>query len=95
MCYKAILENGGALISVPCRYKNQKMRKVVDNYLHALKFVPECFKTQKKKLDKVVNTYFSTIHFLTECFITQETCDKGFNKSFLHFGSIQNSRSIQ
>ena len=49
MCCKVILENGGALMSVPCRYKNQKMRKVVDNYLHALKFVPECFKTQKKK----------------------------------------------
>ena len=53
MCCKVILENGGALMSVPCRYKNQKMRKVVDNYLHALKFVPECFKTQKKNLIKM------------------------------------------
>ena len=53
MCCKVILENGGALMSVPCRYKNQKMRKVVDNYLHALKFVPECFKTQKKNLIKL------------------------------------------
>ena len=53
MCCKVILENGGALMSVPCRYKNQKMRKLVDNYLHALKFVPECFKTQKKNLIKL------------------------------------------
>ena len=53
MCCKVILENGGALMSVPCRYKNQKMRKVVDNYLHVLKFVPECFKTQKKNLIKL------------------------------------------
>ena len=53
MCCKVILENGGALMSVPCRYKNQKMRKLVDNYLHALKFVPECFKTQKKTLIKL------------------------------------------
>ena len=44
---KAILENGGILKSVPNCYKNQEMcNKVVNNYPHALRFVPECFMTQ-------------------------------------------------
>ena len=30
-------------------YKNQEMcNKAVDNYSHALEFVPECYKTQEK-----------------------------------------------
>ena len=41
MCDKAVLENGGALNSVPNCYKNQEMcNKAVDNYRHALEFVP-------------------------------------------------------
>ena len=72
MCDKAILGNGGTLISVPDHYKNQEMRsKAVDNYLHALEFVPECYKTQKM-CDKAINTYLSTIKFVPECFMTQE-----------------------
>ena len=48
MCDKAILENGGTLKPVSDCYKNQKMcNKVVDNYPHALDFVPECYTTQK------------------------------------------------
>ena len=44
---KAILENGGILKSVPNCYKNQEMcNKIVNNYPHALRFVPECFMTQ-------------------------------------------------
>ena len=44
---KSILENGGILKSVPNCYKNQEMcNKVVNNYPHALRFVPECFMTQ-------------------------------------------------
>ena len=47
MCDKAILENGGALKSVPGCYKNQEIcNKSVNNYLHALEFVRECYKTQ-------------------------------------------------
>ena len=39
---KAILEKDGTLESVPACYKNQEMRnKPVDNYPHALKFVPD------------------------------------------------------
>ena len=39
---KAILENGGTLKSVPDCYKNQETyNKAVDNYPHALEFVPE------------------------------------------------------
>ena len=42
---KATLENGGTLKSVPYCYKNQEMcNKAVENYSHALEFVPECFK---------------------------------------------------
>ena len=42
ICDKAILENGGPLESVPNWYKTKEMcDKVVDNYLHALEFVPD------------------------------------------------------
>ena len=42
MCAKAILENNGTLKSVPDCYKYQEMcNKAVDNYPHALEFVPE------------------------------------------------------
>ena len=36
--------------------------KAVYNYPHALKFVPECYKTQKT-CDKIVKTYHPTIKF--------------------------------
>ena len=43
MCDKTVLENHGTWKSVPQCYKNQEMcNKVVDNYPHSLKFVPEC-----------------------------------------------------
>ena len=46
MCDKVILENGGTLKS-DC-YKNQEMcNKAINDYSHALEFVPECYKTQK------------------------------------------------
>ena len=45
-------------------------RKAVDNYPHALEFVPECYKTQKM-YDKAVNTYASSIKFVPEYFMTQ------------------------
>ena len=41
MCDKSILENSGTLKSVPDCCKNQEMcSKSVDNYPHALEFVP-------------------------------------------------------
>ena len=44
---KAFLENDGALKSIPDCYKNQEIcNKAVDNYLHALEFVLECYKAQ-------------------------------------------------
>ena len=43
--------------------------KAVDNYPNALKFVPECYKTQEM-CDKVVNTHSSTIQFVPECYNT-------------------------
>ena len=56
--------------------KNKEMcNKAVDNYHHALEFVPECYKTLKM-CGKAVNTYHSTIKFVPECFMTQETCNK-------------------
>ena len=46
---KAIFENDETLESVPDSYKNQEMyHKAVDNYLHILQFVPNCYITQKK-----------------------------------------------
>ena len=54
MCDEAILENGGTL-----EYK-EMCNKAVDNYSHALKFVPDCYMTEKM-YDKAVNTHSSTI----------------------------------
>ena len=39
--------------------------KAVQNYPHALEFVPECYKTQNM-CDKAVNTYPFTIKFVPE-----------------------------
>ena len=42
MCNEAILENGGTLEPAPNRYKTKEMcNKAVDNYAHALEFVPD------------------------------------------------------
>ena len=55
MCDKAILENGGTLKSVPECCINQKMcGKVVENYPHALEFVPESYKTQKCEIKLLI-----------------------------------------
>ena len=64
MCDKAILENGGALKSVLYCYQ-EMFNKAIDNYPHALEFVPECFMTLKM-CDKAVDTYPSTIKFIVE-----------------------------
>ena len=43
ICDKAILENGGTLKPVPDCYKNQeRYNQAVENYPHALEFVPQC-----------------------------------------------------
>ena len=48
MCNKVTSENGGTLHSAPDSYKIQAMsNKVVDRYLHLLKFFPEYFMAQK------------------------------------------------
>ena len=49
MCDKATLENGGTLESVPDQYKAHAMyNKAVDSYAHALEFVPDFCKSQKR-----------------------------------------------
>ena len=57
MCDMAILANGGTLTSVSDCYKNQEMcNKTVDNYHHALYFVPE----EQKMCNKAADFYPST-----------------------------------
>ena len=52
--------------------KDQNMcNKVVDNYAHASRSVPNCFKTQKNG-DKVLSFY----NAIPDRFKTQEVCDK-------------------
>ena len=58
--------------------------KAFDEYPHALKFVPNCYITQKM-YEKSVNTYHSTSQFVFVCYKTQEMCDKDVNKCFLAF----------
>ena len=45
---------------VDCNKNKEMCNKAVDNYHHALEFVPECYKTHKM-CGKAVNTYHSTI----------------------------------
>ena len=54
--------------------------KAVDNYSHALEFIPECYKTQKT-CDEVVNTKSSTTQFVPKCYKTQETCDRSISEN--------------
>ena len=70
MSDKAILEKSRTLTSVIDCYKNLEIcNKGIDNYPHALEFVPEFYKT-KKMCDKTVNTYTSTIKSICECLMT-------------------------
>ena len=57
--------------------------KTVDNYPHALEFVPEFFKDQKM-YDKAVDTHPSTIKFFLEYYKTQEMCDEVVKRCFLY-----------
>ena len=57
MCNKAILENRLFLTATEIK---KMCNKAVDNYPHALEFVPKCYKTQNM-CDKAVNIYPSTI----------------------------------
>ena len=61
--------------------------KAVENYPHALEFVPECFMTQEM-CDKAVDTYPATIKYVPECHKTQEMCNKAVNRCFFVFDSI-------
>ena len=86
MCDKAILggTNGGTLKSVLECYKNQDMCiKAVDQYPHALEFVPQSYKTQNM-CDKAVDTYPYKIKFVPECYKIQEMYDKAVNRYFLY-----------
>ena len=48
MGVKVILENGGMLKFVFDCLKNQNIsNKAVDNYVYAIKFVPDCYKTKE------------------------------------------------
>ena len=59
--------------------------KAVHNYLQALNFVTECYKTQNR-CDKAVGT---------ECFMIQEMRDKAVNSYFFLFDSIPDQYKTQ
>ena len=46
-----------------------KCNKAVDNYPHALEFVPDCYKTQEM-CNKTVNIYRSTTKFVPKYYET-------------------------
>ena len=49
--------------------------KVPDDYLHVLKFVPNCYVTQTM-CDKSVNTHPSATKFVPDCYKSQEMYDR-------------------
>ena len=82
MSDKAVLENCGTSESIfKCCKNQERFEKAIDNYLHTLKFVPDCYITLKMH-DKGVNTYPSTLQLVPDQFKTQ---DKAADKSFLAF----------
>ena len=68
ICDNFILENGGMLQEANMCYK------AVDDYAHALEFIPDWYKIQK--CNKAVDTCPCAIQFVLECYKTQEMCDK-------------------
>ena len=63
--------------------------KAVDNFTHALKFVPARCKT-KEIFIKVVDTHPSTIKYVHDPYKTQEISVKAFNTYFFVFDSVLN-----
>ena len=63
------------------------MIKVVDNYVHALEFNPNCCKTEKM-CNKAVNTNPFTIRFVLDQNKTQEMSNKSVNPCFSVFHSV-------
>ena len=49
--------------------------KAVDNYPHALEFVPECFTTQGM-CDEVFNKSFLAFFYILGRYKTQQMCDR-------------------
>ena len=68
--------------------------KVIHNYAHTLKLVPDWYKTQKM-WDKTVDDYPSTIQFVPECYKTQERCNKALKTCFFLFDSVPSRYKTQ
>ena len=64
-----------------------------DDYVHALQFVPDCFKTQKVG-NKAVNTNPSTMHFVPEYYKSQEMCDKAAHTFFVLYKTQEMCDSV-
>ena len=76
-------------------YKSQEIcNKAVENYSHALEYVPQCFMTENV-CDKAVDLYPSTIKFVPECFMIQEMCDEAVNKCIFVFHSTPDQYKTQ
>ena len=82
-CDKAILENEGTLCN-----------KAVDNYSHALTFIPNCYINQKI-CDKALDAHQSTLQFVPECYKTQEMCAKAVNSCCFVIDSIPDQYKLQ
>ena len=79
--YKTILENDGTLKSISDWYKTQEIcDKAIDNYVHSLEFVPDCYKT--RKMFKTVNTCFFVFNFVYYQCKTQKKWQSCFKRSF-------------
>ena len=61
--------------------------KGVDNYVLALQFVPDCYKT-KEMCKKVANTSPSAIHFASDCYKTESLCAKAVDTCYFVFDSV-------
>ena len=55
----------------------------LNNYPHALRFVLDCYMTEKN-CDKAVNCHTSTVKYVPGCYETQEMRDKAVNRCFFY-----------
>ena len=68
--------------------------KAVDNYPHALEFIPECYKI-KKMCDNAGDNYPSTIEYVPDQLETQEMCNKAVEKCPCAFDSVLDQHNTQ
>ena len=94
MCDELILGNAGTINFVSDKDKNQEIyNKSVDNYAHALEFVPDCHKNKKQCVIKLSIFPFCNKTCFERC-KAKEMCDKAVETCSFVFDSVPDRYKI-